>query len=189
MTVLLKTFFLKQLDFPHMHWQRVRGSKILFLVLFIIARHFSLSAVDHDTILNIGDFPADPPPETHALWSLQGEFVQVRGFWYPVSSDQGVLASHPGLKSCCLAAPAKLRQQLIVKGQLASLAPQRVVTLGGIFKIDPLYNREGELLQFYVLEQAREVHQEASYLPYLILGLFLALLVLWLFFLRRRQAN
>ncbi len=85
------------------------------------------------------------------------QVVRMRGFWYPQTAEKGILAAYPDLKSCCLSSPAKRGQQILVKGEVGSLPPQKVVTVEGIFKIAPLYDEEGKLIQFYVLEEAKEV--------------------------------
>lgn len=159
--------------------------KPLALIFFLLSLYLPLSATQ---TLNLTHFPVEVALESHPLAAFQNQLIQVRGFWYPISSDQGILSAHSGLKSCCFKAPDKLHQQLLVKGQLLSLPAQRVITLEGIFKIEPRYNQEGQLVQFYILDQAREVQQATSYALLLILGFFLVLLCLWRFFLKQRKA-
>ena len=166
---------------------KITFKKFAFFILVNIA-FFCLSAATPQT-LNIADFPSEISTEIHPLLHLQDQMVQVRGFWYPVSSEQGVLASHAGLRSCCLTSPIKIHQQLIVKGPLPSLQVQRVVNLKGIFKIEPLYNEEGQLVQFYVLEDAQEVQQANSYAFLWILGFLLTLLCLWRFLHKRKMSR
>jgi hypothetical protein len=162
-----------------MHYSK----KSLFFALMLIVGCFNHVEAD-SPILKMSDFPSELSTRSHPLQSFQNKFVQVRGFWYPISSDRGVLSAYADLKSCCLQTPAKIHQQLIVKGQLDSIPAHRVVTLEGIFKIEPLYNKEGELIQIYLLEEARELRQVTSYLP-LALGLLLGFLFLCRFFLKR----
>ncbi len=152
-----------------------------YVLITLIAFPFSILAT---STLNLASFPSEFSIENHPFNSLHNQLVQVRGFWYPMTPEHGILSAHSGLKSCCLATTDKLHQQLIVKGQLRSFPVQRVITLEGIFKIEPLYNSQGELIQIYVLEQAREVQQATSYAIFLILFFFLVLLCLWRFFFR-----
>lgn len=108
--------------------------------------------------VNFDALSMEQAKENRHLLSLKGEVIQIRGFWYPLSNEEGILASHPELKSCCLRAPTKIDNQVIVKGDnLALLQPQRALTLEGVFNIAPAYNEKGELVQLFVLEQSREV--------------------------------
>lgn len=120
----------------------------------------AVSKLKEDLIL--ADFPAEILTDTHPFRTLHDQVVQIRGFWYPLTSNQGVLTSFPNLKSCCIRAPTKIFQQLFVKGDVGTLSENKVVTLEGIFKIEPLYSKEKELIQYYVLEQAKEVPKSKS---------------------------
>lgn len=134
-----------------------------FKLALVFVAYFCLSAVAPLSILNLTDLPLNMPTEAHALWSLQGQVVQVRGFWYALSSKEGILASTSHLKSCCLLSSTQMHSQLLVKTGFPSLSTQKAVTLKGIFKIAPLYNDEGRQIQLYVLEDAQEVHSTTSY--------------------------
>lgn len=128
--------------------------KIIFIVFLSLSAYiFSEEPVPQ---LNLAEFPAEAPDDGHALWSLHGHGVLIRGFWHPLASDEGVLTASPQVKSCCLKAPSKIHQQVIVKGMAPLPQFQKAATLEGIFKIEPLYNKEGEAVQYYVLEQAKE---------------------------------
>lgn len=119
--------------------------------------------------------------ENGYLWSLKGEVIQMRGFWYPLSDEEGILASHPQLKSCCVGAPAKIEQQIVVKGDdLALLQPQRALTVEGIFNIEPAYNSKGELVQLFVLKQSREVPRMNSDMKWAIAILFIFFFTFWI---------
>lgn len=153
------------------------NSNLYLSFIFLCMSCFSLLA-DNPQTLNISDFLDEIPAETQSIYSLQNQVVRVRGFWYPLTANQGILASTPHLKSCCIKAPAKIYQQLIVKGDLASLSSQKAITLEGIFKIDPQYNSEKELIQLYVLINAKELQQPFSSRLLWILGLCAAAAVL-----------
>lgn len=155
---------------------------LLVLILTFLSHWTFLAAAP--PVLNLSEFPAEIPDPSHSLFSLQGETVQVRGFWYPISPDEGVLAPSPQVKSCCLKVPSKISQQLIVKGSLPSAIPQRAVTLEGIFKIEPLYNKKGEIVQYFVLDKAKEIESPTSRIwIWSISGVaglfFLGLLIRW----------
>lgn len=122
------------------------------------------------------------------LLFLQDQKIEIRGFWYPLSHEEGILSSQPGLKSCCLKAPAKIEEQILVKGTIAFLSAQRAITLEGIFKIEPRYNAEGELIQLFVLEQAREIsHPSSLPIGIMILGILVLLFCVWRFFFKCRN--
>lgn len=109
--------------------------------------------------------------EGGALYDWKGQFVEVRGFWYPLTDETGVLASHPLLKSCCLQIPSKVEEQLFVKGSHLNLLPsQRALTLEGFFNVEPIYNAKGELIQFFVLDNAKEVSRKTESVSLSIIG-------------------
>lgn len=151
--------------------------KIKGIIFLFIAGTISLFA---SHTVNFDDLSIDQAKENGYLWSLKGEVVQIRGFWYPLSVAEGILASQPQLKSCCIRAPAKIEQQVLVKGgDLALLQPQRALTLEGIFKIEPAYNPNGELVQLFVLEQSKEVPREHSYMKWAVAFISFVGLIFW----------
>lgn len=116
------------------------------------------------TPLMVMHFPASlPANETHPLWSYQGQQVQVRGFWYPLSPERSILAPAPNLKSCCVGKPATIRQQLVVQKNFETLFAGQAVTLEGMFKMEPVYDQDKDLIQFYVLEQPQIVVNQPSF--------------------------
>lgn len=127
-------------------------------------------------ILSFDESFPDNLPENPTLMTYQGERVQLRGFWYP---DEGILASETNLKSCCVKSENNVLKRVLVKGEIGPISPQRAHTLEGTFKIDPIFNEKGSLIQFYVLENANVVerpnHHFAGYLSglSLIIGCFL----------------
>lgn len=133
------------------------------------------------TFLIVSDLPPYLPDPSHTVWRYQNQSLQVRGFWYPQETSGGILASAPHLKSCCLGTPEKTGQ-VLVKGELSALSIDRAVTLTGIFKIDPLYNAEGRLIQLYVLESPQEVVSSFSWWPFIFVGFSL----LWIIFCFKR---
>ncbi len=136
-------------------------------------------------ILNLAHFSLENSTEA-SLLSLQGQIIQVRGFWYPLSPQEGILAPQPHLKSCCVRAPTTIQQQLLVRGAVDSLSAQRAVTVEGMFKIDPRYNSKGELIQLFILEQARERSQTSLYFSPMILGIVMVLLSVGFIFFKRK---
>ncbi|MFI0434885.1 MAG: hypothetical protein ACH350_04030 [Parachlamydiaceae bacterium] len=122
------------------------------------------------------------------LEDWKGERIQVRGFWYPLSDEQGILASHPFLKSCCLQAPGKIERQLFVKGEgVSHLSVQRALTLEGVFDIQPIYDLQGNTIQFFVLQEAKEISQGDRFITGWIVVLILAFLIVMIFNWRRKR--
>lgn len=111
----------------------------------------------------------------------------MRGFWYPLSPQEGILATQTNLKSCCLKAPAKIQEQIFVKGDVVSFFPQKALTLEGIFRIEPSYNVEGQLVQLFVLEKAKEVHQSNFFLYLAIFSIFI--ISMWAFYFYWSRSN
>lgn len=110
-----------------------------------------------------------------SIEASNGKRVQIRGFWRGISSEEGVLAATPDLKSCCIKAPEKIHQQVIVRGDLRGIS-SGAVTLEGFFKIDPQYDQKRNLNQLYVLEFEKEVRQPiSSSFIFLIAGMLLIL--------------
>lgn len=108
-------------------------------------------------LIEFSEIPLEIPEKEASIRLWDGKKIKIRGFWYPLQEDAGVLTSIPQLKSCCILAPAKVTQQVLVKGEISSLTAQRAATVEGIFRIRPLYNEKGELVQLYVLEEAKEI--------------------------------
>ena len=105
------------------------------------------------------------------LSKIEGEIVQIRGFWYPISSTEGMLAEQPNMKSCCLNSPKTIERRCVVKGlKLEQLLPQRVVTIEGKFQITPLYNNQGELIQLFLLDEAKETSKMTQSTHWILLG-------------------
>lgn len=131
-------------------------------------------------LLNLSELPAGGPAETDFHLPLEGKAIQVRGFWYALPSGGGVLTGSPQMKSCCLQAPSKIYQQVIVKGEISSHLFHRAITLEGIFKIEPRYNPERGVIQYYVLDHAREIQATHTWLWVWLLVGFAAVTVVYL---------
>lgn len=168
------------------NWIMPLLKKTVCLILLFISSSLYLFGARS---LSFNDLSFENAKETGLLPSLQGQIVQVRGFWYPLSVDDGILAPHPQLKSCCLQAPAKIEQQILVKGKaLSSLPPQRALTLEGIFQIEPAYNAKGELIQFFILNQAKEVSRPSDSMNWVLLIGALMIFTFW-WLLKRFKAS
>lgn len=77
--------------------------------------------------LSFDDLSAAPYPQE----------VIMRGFLYRTQSGDLVLASEPNLKSCCVGAKHKSKQQIFVEGDVGNPEAGEVYLLHGIFNVDP----------------------------------------------------
>lgn len=146
--------------------------RVFFSLIFTV---MSAGLFGNPHTLHFDDLSAENALENSSLWGLSGKVVQLRGFWYPLSSHEGILSSQIDLKSCCLKDPAKIQQQILVEGNVDGFAAGKALTMEGIFKIQPRHNLEGELVQLFVLEQAKVIDQ-SNLSSYLIVGVGLILL-------------
>jgi hypothetical protein len=128
-------------------------------------------------VLNLSDLRKNSTQDHDPVEELHGQHVQVNGFWHSSPHNSGVLTTSPDLKSCCAQAPTKIYQQLIIKGELPTLDRSGTVSLEGTFKIDPQHNQKGDLIQYYVLEEAKEVPTEGSDMLIGVIGLATAWMV------------
>lgn len=137
-------------------------------LFFLIIAFRGLLFAEEPRLLQFSDFPEEALERSHPLWRLQGQRVQIRGFWYSLAPTQGILAASPQLKSCCVGNPSKIYQQLRVRGNIAPSYYHGAITLEGIFKIQPLTGAEGQVVQYYRLEEAREIETRSnSSLPFI----------------------
>jgi hypothetical protein len=81
--------------------------------------------------------------------------IQIRGFLYPTSFQTIVLAPQPDLKSCCIGNFLSDQQQITLKG-IQDISHSQATLVQGILKIEPQY-KEGRLIQYYVLDQAKVI--------------------------------
>ncbi|MDP1880653.1 MAG: hypothetical protein Q8K60_06910 [Parachlamydiaceae bacterium] len=123
--------------------------------------------------IDFRELPASPIHPTHRIWSYQDQPTEIRGFWYAVPNEMGgFLSSQPNLKSCCVGNHKLLHQQIRVYDDLSHLKNDHVVSLNGIFKIDPRYNSEGQLIQLYILNDVKEVYKESN-IGWMLVAMFL----------------
>lgn len=109
---------------------------------------------------------------------LSSEPVQVRGFWYPISPEEGILASRPFLKSCCVGKPETIHERLIVRGAPSSISTQSAVTLEGIIRKEMQNGPRGELIQLYVMDHPKIIELPTSFPSYISL-LFIFFVILF----------
>lgn len=81
----------------------------------------------------VGELPfLEVPVQNPTAWDKKE--VRMRGFLYRDAQGNVVLAREPNLKSCCVAAPHKLSEQVFVQGALPEKLPKNAVTLIGRFE-------------------------------------------------------
>lgn len=102
--------------------------------------------------LELLQLPTPPIAENHPIRTMDRQIVTVRGFWYPLNEHEGILAAQPNLKSCCIGSSDKIYKQIIVKNAPSQFPLNQIVTLHGVFEINPGYDEENNLTQFYVLQ-------------------------------------
>lgn len=144
----------------------------LFLILGKVC------ASGNPAFINLNEFSKDTLE--NSLIGYQEQVVQLRGFWTPLNENEGILSSQINLKSCCVRSPAKIQEQVLVKGDVHSFPTQSAITLEGIFRIDPIRNAQGNLIQLYVLEEAKITNSSNHWLIW-ILFLIFSLLIISLF--------
>jgi len=102
-------------------------------------------------ILDFHQLPAPPIPENHPIRELDQHMVTVRGFWYPLNKNDGVLAPQPNLRSCCIGSHDKIYKQIVVKDTACHFSTNQIATLEGVFQIKPEYDEQNNLTQLYLL--------------------------------------
>lgn len=137
-------------------------------------------------LLDFADLSSENNLKNSLLWNLQGKVVRIRGFWHPISPHEGILTCQPQLKSCCLKTPARIHQQILIRVLQPIFSSKRALTMEGVFKIEPSYDSDGQLVQLFVLDQAKEIYQ-----PNLNFIFFLLILVVFLcwFFLKYKPLS
>lgn len=92
------------------------------------------------------------------LASFHQQEVEIRGFLYKNAAQNWVLASEPNLKVCCMGTPSKISQQILLFGD-AQTASAGAITVRGIFLVDPIWDKEGILVQLYRLNDVKIISQ------------------------------
>lgn len=103
--------------------------------------------------------------------------VTLRGFLYQTPEGVWVLSQEPNLKSCCVGSASKVMNQLYVDGNFPDVPAGQVVSLSGVFKVDPKYTNEGKLTQYYTLSEAAIQQNEYPYSTILWVGIAVILLI------------
>jgi hypothetical protein len=148
------------------------------LVLTLLCATLCLSA---DPLVLTFERLEQAAQEAHSdlvLKDFNQQYVQIRGFLYRTPQGNLILAAQPDLKSCCVGTGSKVKQQVIVQGAIDPIIQQSVVNLQGIFKIDPLYDSDGQLKQFYSLYEAIILPKKALRFPWKILSALVIMLSL-----------
>jgi hypothetical protein len=101
--------------------------------------------------LELHQLPTPPIAENHPIRAMDQQIVTVRGFWYPLNEHEGILAAQPNLRSCCVGSSDKIYKQIVVKDAPCQFPPNQIVTLQGLFQINPGYDEHNNLIQFYIL--------------------------------------
>jgi hypothetical protein len=101
--------------------------------------------------LELHQLPAPPLAESHPIRTMDQQIVIVKGFWYPLNEHEGILTAQPNLRSCCVRASNNIYKQIFVKNTPCQFPPNQIVTMQGLFQINPSYDEQNNLTEFYVL--------------------------------------
>jgi len=69
--------------------------------------------------------------------NYNGRQVAIKGFLYKQSEDHWILASEPGLKSCCVGSKNKINTQIVISGNLPKQSLSSAVIVEGDLSINP----------------------------------------------------
>lgn len=119
--------------------------KIIVTLFLLVAQNFSLDAETKKLSFTMLE-------KAPVVKDLSGQEVEVRGFVYESKQGKVVLASQPNLKSCCVGSTKKIRNQIVLLGDLPEIPLQRAVTVQGYFVTDPTYGEDDELIGLYYLK-------------------------------------
>jgi hypothetical protein len=112
---------------------------VIFFLLFLAAAEASEPA--SLSFENLADTPSH-------------QEVIVRGFLYQTKEGGWLLAAVPNLKSCCFAARHCVERQIFVEGDMGQPHPGRVYSVQGTFVVEPVKDKDNQLLQLYHLKNA-----------------------------------
>lgn len=115
---------------------------------------------------------AEPPLEISFFEDLKGpdekvqnlnlQRVRIRGFLYQAKDGRLILAAEPNLKSCCVAAVAQRKKQIVISGHFNPPQHQAsAIVVEGIFSVHPSD-------QSYHLTDAHQVVEDSKW-PFLLL--------------------
>jgi hypothetical protein len=110
--------------------------------------------------------------------------VLLKGFLFKSPKGLWLLSSEPDLKSCCAGSPTKVFKQVFLEGSFQDALINQLVTMRGVFTVDPKRNLNGELIQVYLLKESLLTANEERKVPWTtlgmtILGLLGAFWILW----------
>lgn len=130
----------------------MRISKMGYLIyLFFLFSTFFLVGEE----LSFFELPKSLPDEKQTVWKWNKTSVTIRGFCYECDS-YSVLSAQPNMKTCCVGSQSKVYEQIFLHDFKAP-SSKYVMRFKGNFKIDPVYDQEGKLLQLYHLEEVEEL--------------------------------
>jgi hypothetical protein len=114
--------------------------------------------------------------------------VYLRGFLFKSEKGQWILSSEPNLKTCCIGSSKKVLSQVLLEGHFQDSFVNEAVTLQGLLLIDPQRDRDGNLVQMYILKNAEITEKNPKTIPWTSLGFIaIGLLVGGLVFKNRKK--
>lgn len=110
--------------------------------------------------------------------------IEMRGFLYKNKENEWILSSEPELKSCCVGRTDKLLKQIFIENlEEAEKTSFQVVQLQGYFKVDPRWDKQGNLIELYRIEKAKFVKsKEVDKIQWILFGMLIAISFLLVYY-------
>ncbi len=80
-----------------------------------------------------------------------GKEIHIRGFYYETEEGRAVLASRPGIRSCCVGKKDPVHTYLFLEKKIVGCRASQVVELTGVFKVSSQKDAQGNLVALYHL--------------------------------------
>ena len=106
--------------------------------------------------------------------------VTIRGFLYRSQDGKWILAQEPALKSCCIGSKKNVMEQVYINGFEPEITSKNVSEVQGKLIVDPQYDQDGILIQYYTLENGKILESD-SISPLLMGGFLMAAVFVILF--------
>lgn len=110
-----------------------------------------------------------------------GEPTTLRGFLYKSTDGRWVLSDQPDLKTCCVGTSNHLLKQVTLLGTFDAPSPSSVVSVKGIFSVEPKYDNRGELISLLYLKDSQLVQEPSPAAAFSLTFMVGSLLAMGLF--------
>lgn len=116
--------------------------------------------------------------------------VLIRGFLYKTDNGQWVLASEPNLRTCCVGSSNHVKKQIFLENSYVGAHPNaELVSIQGILRKDPMKDVQGNLIQYYSLQNVTIIENKGQgHLSYLsLLFPLVVLVIIYLIYLKNKD--